>query len=222
MQRLADKGHSLKTFHTKAAATLGKSKAMEGFATRMALWVRWSVQFAHVRVTTTTPPCNTDENVSSSQATGETENEQLATYLANVVCLLEYADAHYLSPVCQEGCPCHTPTRELRFGDIQRGPHALSNNLCNEMQCNIIKYLGTKDFVAYTLTCRALYDLTCDPQYQPHFEHCWWKKKFIPPTALKFKKWCTKICELFDVAIQDVHLYVHKEHTCHNKGANRN
>jgi hypothetical protein len=148
------------------------------------------------------------------QGTGETPEEERATYIQMVVHNLEYAHAHYLFLVCDCGCPCYTPDHQLSFTQFNN-----NNLLPPELQVIVILHLSTKDFVSYTSTCSRLYALVKDPMYQSHYKHQWRKKKYIQYMA-SLNKCFTNITELLNDAIADIDLYTHPFHTCYNKGAN--
>lgn len=117
--------------------------------------------------------------------------------------------------MCDRGCPCYTPDRQLIITDITNDP----NILPPELQVMLMVYLNTKDFVSYTSTCRALYCIALDPSYRSHFSHRREKKKFIPYTE-KLEVRFEKVIAAFDTAIDDVDLYAHPQHTCYNEAAN--
>jgi hypothetical protein len=131
-----------------------------------------------------------------------------------VVHNLEFARAHYLFPVCDRGCPCYTPDRQLSFAQFDN-----DDLLPPELQVIIISYLSTKDFVSYTSTCSWLYAIAQDPKYQSHYEHRRHKKKYIQYTASLNKRF-TNIAELLNNAVANANLYAHPYHTCYNEGAN--
>ncbi len=165
------------------------------------------------------PHYTTTFHANCVQGSGDTEKKQRDSYLDEVRRQLGFAHAHYLMPECLEGCPCYTPARKIVVtnNEFKKLDHPLG--FPPELHCTIITYLGTKSFIAYTSTCRALYALSQLDKYKPHFKHRRQKKLFIPYTEKQEARF-EKLKSEWEQVIEDVGLYAHTHHTCHNEGAN--